>query len=293
MAKVSYIAIPSGLDQTYKHNLNNGDRYYSPHVRAKRIPTGRPRKARIKNISPFISLAPVWQSFDSTIKDAWTAAALQSGMTGFKLFVQDTSARIKAGLPGYATPSELHQSKCGNISLVDSATHFKIAQLHPQNYYINKRIVGTRSQFQPVVLTEIFSLPLDIAISYKSNLISSGGSPSAKFFVIVYSNYQGRTIENRCEIIFDLSHDWQRLTASISSVIGVARGYTAFIELIDVQGGLYFDNVEINHSGFNWARDKNCNHVNVEFDRAYFQIPKNWAPEELVDGATYQSVYPV
>lgn len=291
MAKVSYISIPPGLDQKYFTALRVGDRFYSPHIAVKRNTPSRPRKARLKKISAFVTLAPVWAGFSEAERLAWTTAGAVNKLTGFKLFVQDTSARIKAGLSGYATPSTIYQSKVGSIVLVAPAVGFTIAQLHPQSYYINKKVVGTRSQYEPKKLVEDFSLSLEIAISYKSDLVAVGGSPFAKFFVIIYSNYQGRTIETALEIPFTLVQNWERKTASISSVLGQVRGYTAFIQIGDCRGTLLFDNILIKHNILNWARDPWCNSIQTTFTKAYYQIPKNWAATAVISGATYKSKY--
>lgn len=238
-----------------------------------------------------VSLAPVWASFDESVREAWNEAGEQSNMTGWKLFIQDTASRIAIGLPGYATPSEIYQSKVGRITVEAPAIGLTILQLHPHTYYINKKVTGTRDQYIPQEIRETLTLPVNIAISYKSDLISAGPAPKARFYIIIYSNYQARTIENICEIPFELSHDWERLTASITGVKGQFRGYTAFIEVSDARGTLLFDNVEIVHGGINWARDPFCNSIQTSFTKAFYQIPRNWAPEVITDGAQYASVY--
>lgn len=291
MAKTSLIQIPVGLDTTYAKSLQSGDRFVIPHIKVKRLFTSRSRKKGLTQKSLFVQLAPVWAGFDDATRLAWNNAGAVCDLTGFKLFVQDTAVRIANDLSGYATPSTIYQSKVGKIEIEAPAVGFTILQLHPQTYYINKKVVGTRSEYYAKLVQEDLSLPVDIAISYKSDLSSAGDSPLARFFIIIYSNYQGRTIENVCEISFSLSHSWERLTASISGVVGQFRGYTAFIQLQDVRGTLLFDNVDISHGGLNWARDPFCNSIATTFTKAFYQIPKNWAPEEVISGAFYGSVY--
>lgn len=289
--KTSVITIPAGLDTAYNRVIQSGDRFIAPHVKVKRLFTSRSRKKGLTQKSLFVSLAPVWNAFDTSTKNAWTLAGAECNLTGFKLFVQDTSKRIANDIAGYATPSTLHQSMVGKIEIESPAVGLTILQLHPQSYYINHKVAGTRSQYEPKLIQENLSLPVNIAISYKSNLSSAGGSPSAKFYITIYSNYQGRTLENNCIITFSLVHDWARLTSVINSVKGQFRGYTAFIELHDVRGTFLFDNVEIVHTGQNWARDPFCNSIQTSFTKAFYQIPKNWAPKEIISGAFYRSVY--
>lgn len=291
MAKTGYITIPPGLDTAYNKALQSGDRFINPHVKIKRLFTSRSRKKGLTQKSLMVQLSPVWAGFDQSVRDAWDLAGLESSMTGWRLFVQDTAKRIANEISGYATPNTLYQSMVGRMSVQSPAVGLKILQLHPQSYYINRKITGTRSQYAPVLVQENLSLPVDIAISYKSDLTAVDGEAFARFYIIIYSSYQGQTLENRCTIDFDLSHDWERKTASISGVIGRFRGYTAFIEINHAQGDLYFDNVEINHNSQNWARDPFCNSIQTTFTKAFYQIPKHWAAEELFDGVFYRSVY--
>lgn len=291
MAKTSLLIIPPGLDTTYFKSLQSGDRFTIPHIKVKRLFTSRSRKTGLTQKSLMVQLAPVWAGFSDVERLAWNNAGAVCDMTGWRLFIQDTAVRIANGISGYANPNLLYQSKVGKIEIESPAIGLTIIQLHPQSYYINKKVIGTRSEYEPKLVVENLSLPVDIAISYKSNLISAGSDPFAKFYIIIYSNYQGLTLENVCEIPFSLVHDWERLTASISGVKGQFKGYTAFIEIHDSTGSLLFDNVDITHGGVNWARDPFCNSIQTTFTKAFYQIPKNWAPKEIISGAFYGSVY--
>ncbi len=291
MAKTSYITIPAGLDTQYKKVIKSGDRFIVPRVSVNTIFNSRAKRKGITQRSVFVQLSSIWQNFTQETRDAWELAGAESNMSGWKQFLQDTATRKKMNISGYAMPSTLYQNKVGRISITSPATGLTIMQLHPQSYYVNKKVKGTRSQYEPAQITENLDLPIDLAISYKSNLTALGADSYAKFFVVVYSSYQGRNIENVCEIPFALSHDWERLTNSISNVIGVFRGYNAFIEIHNCRGTLLFDNVNIEHSGLNWARDPYCNAIERTFTKAFYQIPKNWGVETITNGAQYASVY--
>ena len=291
MAKTGFITIPNGLDLAYNRVTQSGDRFIFPHVRVKTLFNSRSRKKGLSQRSLIVSLAPVWNLLSPSEKLAWTNAGIESGMSGWKQFLQDTSVRIANNIAGYATPSSLFQSKVGKIQIELPAIGLTILQLHPQSYYVNRKVQGTRSQFEPVLIQENLTMPLSIAISYKSDLISAGANPYAKFYVIVFSSYQGRDIQNICEIDFSLINGWQRLTSSIAVPFGKFRGYTAYIELHDVNGTLYFDNVDIIHTSQNWARDPRCNSIQTSFTKAFYQIPRNWSAEQIISGAFFRSVY--
>ena len=292
MPKIGFLDVPSGLDLQYNASLTMGSRFGVSYVKAKKLFTSRSKLKGLTQKSLFVSLAPIYAGFSDSVKLAWSNAGKACGLNGFKLFVQDTSLRLANGLTGYSTPSTLHQAKCGEIQITAPATGLTLLQLHPQSYNVYKKVAGTRSQYVPVPVVEDLSMPVDIAISVKSDLVSAGSFPYARFFIIIYSNYQGLTKQNVCDIEIPLVHDWQRLTALISGVIGQFRGYTAFIQINDARGTLLFDNVEISHGGINWARDPFCNNISQEFTKAFQQIPDHWTPLSIVSGAFYHSNFP-
>lgn len=291
MAKISFQSIPDGLDITYKKALNPSANFVVPSVRRNVLFSSRRRKKGMSQKSLIPILTPVFNALSDAEKAAWASAGAVQNTRSFNLFLRDTSYRIKAEIPGYATPSDLYQVLEGRMEVSDPATGMTIAQLHPFTYYIYKKIAGTKTQYAPVQVTEPFTLPIDIEVSCKTELVSAGSGAFAKMYVIVYSNYQGRTIENREEIVFLLSSDWMRYTASVSRVVGVATGYTVFFEIYNAIGVMYFDNVVLSHGGFNWARDPYCNAVRTGYTRAYYQIPRNWIGIDLPVGTFYDSYY--
>jgi hypothetical protein len=291
MAKVSYVNIPSGLEALYKKGLQAGDRFSFSRVRLKDLFLSRARVKGITQRSLLVSLSPVWQALSSIEKVAWTSAGEKCGLTGFKMFVVDTAARLRAGLTGYAIPNTLYQALVGRMEVLAPATGLQIEQAHPSSYFVQKKVVGTRSQYSPVAVNEPFGFPLTIGISWHTDLASAGASPRARFFCVVYHSYQGRTLETTLEIPFGLTDSWQSATATLSGVLGPVQGYSAFIEIENARGNLYFDNVIIKHGSENWARDPACNNISQSFTKAFFQVPRHWAPTNISDGADFGSFY--
>lgn len=291
VAKVSYIDIPSGYDTIFKKALQPGDRFTFSRVRIKDQFLSRNRVRGITQKSLLVSLAPVWAAMSDSERAAWATASAVSGLSGWKGFVYDTGARRRAAISGYATPNDIYQAQVGRIEVESPATGLTIEQPHPLTYYVYKKVTGTRSQYNPVQVTESFGFPLEIGISWHTDLVSAGADPRARFYCKVYSSYQGTDIETVLEIPFGLTDAWQQATATLSSVVGPVQGYAAFIEVYNATGNLYFDNVVIKHNGVNWVRDPDCNNVGQTFTKAFFQIPRHWAPVDITDGADFGSVY--
>lgn len=291
MAKTSYQLIPPELDTYYKKALQSGDRFTFPRVGRKILFSSRAKKNGITEKSLLPSLSLAWKNFDTSTQNAWNSAGAMCQLTGFKLFVKDTALRIKNDLGGYSTPSTIFQARVGRLEIQAPANKIKIAQLHPLTYWIQRKVRGTRDQYESVLITESFSLPLQIKISHKTSLTASGGVASARFYVEIYSHYQGRIITTPLNIAFGLNDAWQNNSATISNVLGLVRGYTAFIEVQNAVGTVEIDNVELNHNGHNWARDPYCQDINQAFTKAFYQIPKHWVDIDVPDGAQFESSF--
>lgn len=291
MAKVSYVSPPSGLEDAYKKVLQPGDRFQFSRVRIRDIFLSRARVKGITLKSVLLSLASVWAGFSAPTKSAWESAGLVSNLTAWKMFVYDTAARKRASISGYATPNDIYQALVGKIHVESPATQFTIEQAHPLTYYIYKKVPATRSQYSPLQITEYFALPLTISLSYKTDLTSLGGDTRARFYAIVYSSYQGKTIETPLEISFGMSDDWQTAEATLTQVKGLVRGYSVFFEIFNARGDIYFDNINIHHNGENWARDPQCNNIAQSFTKAFFQVARHWVAVDPTDGTDFGSIY--
>ena len=313
MAKSSYQLIPPEFNLSYNKALQSGDRFIFPRVRRKTLFISKNRKKGVTQKSLIPVLSPVWQSLTQGERDAWNSAGVVADMSGFKLFVRDKSLRIANDIEGYAIPNNLYQTTVGTLIVSDPATSLKIEQLHPHEYWVQRKVKGTRSQYEPIKIVEDFALPLQIKINYKADLTALETSEDsaecgvaecgvvilgtfasgviARFYCICYSHYQGLTFENTVEIPFTLQQDWTSAEATLGPIIGKDRGYTAFIEIENARGTVWFDNIEIIHSAQNWCRDPHTLDLDQSFTKAFYQIPKHWAPVDISDGAFFGSLY--
>lgn len=291
MAKTTYLDIPDGYDLSYNKTLNSSDRFVFPSVRCRALFS---RRRRIKGLTQK-SLLPlcsqIWDSFTLETKNAWNVAGQVIGQSGYKLFVQDKVLREQNGLSGESIPNVLYQTYVGKLQIESPANILKITQAHPQQYWVSSPVHGKKGMREPVLVRENFALPLELQIAIKSDLQSTGVNFRARFFAIVYSLYQGNTIENVCEINFPLSCDWQKFSAIITKVLGKPQGYTLFIELYNVRGVVLVDNIVAEHSGMNWCRDSKCRDLDQNFTKAFYQVPKHWTALEISDGCFFGSEY--
>ncbi len=292
MAKTSFLLIPDELRDLYFSGLQSGDRFILTRVRVKNGILSREKVAGLTRRSYLPAISVIWRTFSPAEKATWKAIDPTTSPHGWRTFVSDQAKRIKFGISGTATPSALHQSVVGKILIEAPATEIKLTQPHPSSYYVNRKITGTKSQFEPVLVSEPFSLPLSLSMSYKSDLVASGGDPFAKVFVRIRHIYQGENIDTDLVLDLNLSNAWASISDSVSAVIGDVVFYDLFIHLHDVRGTLLLDKLLVEHGGSRWARDPFFKNMDQDFTRSFFQVPKHWTPEIISDGADFDSIYP-
>lgn len=292
MALVGALEIPTELIELFRSLLSSTSNRGSGAIRKHGYLPSRAQVVSLTTRSLLPQIRDDWNALSDVDRVAWKAAAAVTSMNGWNLYVQDRAYRIKYGIAGAAVPSLLHQYKVGRVEIAAPAQKTVLAQFHPVLYYVSKKMRGNTSQYEDVKVTEKLQLPLEVGCSFRSNLFAVTGTPKAEFYAIVYSNYQGRTIETKVGFDIPLISGWTSETATITDVLGVARSYTLFINLDGVRGYFEWDNVTANHTGTNWARDKRCSDVNNELTRNNYQIEKSWEEQFLPTGAGFDSVYP-
>ena len=292
MAKTGFVEIPTELKPYFDKIAQWNNRYYYGGVRKKSGIIPEKKKYDVPSRSFLPQVSALWAGLSGPEREAWITAGSQTNINGWNLFVQDTCYRLKYGHEGLATPSNYHQYKVGRMQIEAPSDRLVISQTHPIQWYKLKKITGTKAQYQEVVVNEQLMLPLNLALSFRSDLVATTAEPTAKFYAKVISHYQGRDIETEVGFDIDLESDWQRKEETLTNVLGIARWYSLFIELDNVRGFIEFDNVESRHSGTNYARDFRCIDINAPLSRTFFQVTKSWIAIDQPTNTFFESVYP-
>ncbi len=291
MTRVSYISLTTPQRESFYKNVKPNDAFFNSKIIRKTALLSRAKLQKLDSKSLLSQISALWAELDDTARDAWATSGGYMNLNGWRNFVQEQTLRIKRAISGLGSPSIYHQGKVGILEIASPANQIEIAQFHPASYYVKKKVTGTKNTYGPILVTESMSLPITITLSYSSDLTSVTGSPYAKFYANLRSSYQGIDRDNFVEINLDPSSDWQTATATISTTLGYLIGYTLYFHIFGYRGKVWFDNIKVEHSGSNWARDPHCNNINSEFTRAFYQVPKNWAPITLENGAKFYSDY--
>ncbi len=292
MAKISYLDISPELEEAYFSGLKTADRFIIPRIIVKDVILSQEKIADLTARSYLPVIADLWNNFTDEQRLAWKNVDPYTNPNGWRAFVADQSQRISLGIAGVATPNQYHQDLVGKILIESPAEEIKLIQAHPSDYWLYQKVEGSQSMYEPVQVTETFSLPLKLTISYKSNLVSTGAGSFARFYASIRHLYQGQNLNHNEIIEIPLSSVWTKQETTISSLIGQAISYNLYIHLYKVRGTLLFDNVKAEHSGSNWVRDTFCKEIDQDFTRQWYQIPKHWGVITMPEGAGYQSIYP-
>lgn len=292
MAITTYLTIPPELEELYYTGLQSGDRFVLPKIRPKTLIISRAKIAGLTSRSYLPSISTLWQGFTGQQKQDWKDVDSHPRQHGWRTFVADQSKRIKFGIGGVATPNEFHQDMVGKLLIAGPAEEIKIIQPHPSSYWVSRKVVGKKGMYEPVEVSESFALPLKITISYKSDLVSTGGGSFARLYASIRHLYQGQNLNHDEIIEIPLSAAWAKQDTTISSLLGTVASYSLYLHLYKVTGTLLIDNVKAEHSGSNWVRDTYCKKIEQDFTRGFYQVPKHWAPITLPVGTDYESIYP-
>lgn len=303
MARTQYVDTPDELKNQKRSAFEQRDRYLLGVTQGhKRLPS-KAQKRLLKRTaivnspmegrgSLFKYLSPTWRALNTTQKNAWSDAGSASNLTNWQCFVSDNAARIRNSLPENQPPSTIWQVRAGYLKIEAPASEIILRQDHPQSYVVSQKVPGASWKNELVTITETFSLPLSLSISYKSSLTAHGSTQSARYFARVWTSYQGEDIYTDFSINFTPSTDWIQGSVSTSGLRGIIIGYTLYMEILGYRGELFFDNIKATHSGQNWARDPRCDNISKTFKNAFAIVPPFWVPVSLPTGASFSSVFP-
>jgi len=291
MAKVGNVSVSSGLESSFNKSLKTPDRFVNSTIGRRKTFMSRSDKKRLKNQSVFVKFSDDWQSFSSEVKNNWKTVGSEIGLTNWQCFIHDTSARRASGLSGFSTPSLLHQGNVGHLHIGNPDCEIKIEQKHPRSYFVKQKETGSY-KYSPVRIDELFSLPLQIRINYFSDLSIVGPDPFAIFYADIWHSYQGVDYYTKLKIDFDFETlEWTTDNAVETSLIGQVISYNLYFHINDLQGDLYFDNIEALHTEQNWVRDSRCDEIEKSFSLYWSQIAKHWSSVTVGNDSYYKSEF--
>lgn len=253
------ITIPAGLEIVYNKTLKMYDISVMCNVGKNPRFFPRSKKMTLREVTYLFQVAYAWNALSDEVKAEWNYAANIIGQHSYNLYVQDKCYRIKHEIGGNATPSIYHQYLVGHLSVQAPATGALVAQY-------NKRRVNFPASFE---------------IGFKSDLAADGPDPYARLRFIWTRYYGGQNILSTETIDLPLVSGWDKRKQSIFYHKGIRGKWQLELELHDVTGDFWFDNLWAFYSGEVKANDPYCE-----------DVIKWWEAVNLPAGANLETVYP-
>ena len=292
MSRVTTFEVPPEQEELFFKSLRWGNQFVNPRIIAKERPLSRAQKQAVADVSFLPDIAVLWNSLGIDDQNMWADAAFYSGQTGYALFIQDTSYRIKNSISGLATPDVYHQYKVGKIHLPNVAQYNLFAQDHYDAYYIARKITGSQDRLEPVLITETPVWPFFLAINFKTNLVSNGAGSFA-FCGVEIEWWDGEDDQvSYIEHALSLQSGWDYKSGSLVDPGGTITRYSVYFEFNNVYGDVWFDVPELIYSSQNFVRDSNCDNIDEDIPNLGVTIEPIWGDAYPSHNATIESVYP-
>ena len=291
MAKTQSLDIPPGQEFLHRQSIQQRDRFILGVVQSQTRIAPLPEKQRLRSQSIFRILSPYWQALTDDEKASWSLSGATSGLTGWQAFISENSGARRIGQTIPVDPSNFHTGNVGLIASVSNDSHFSAIQFHPQKYLVTRPVPGQTWKSELVTITESFAFPLTLRLRYLFSVQGTGTGAVARYFARVTTSYQGEDIVRDYPITLVPGAAWREVTLTITGQLGFFVGYELHLEMINHSAFLYFDNIEANHSGTNWARDPKCNQVDRIFTRAFSLVSPYWVVQRSTNLSSFNSDY--
>lgn len=274
MAIVTGLNIPPDLKDSFLKAIDVKDRRTKISIEKKDIVW---RKRNLKNFiadTPLDPVAVLWNNLSDADKAAWDTAASHCGMTGYRLFVQDTTYRIQNNLSGVATPNNNHQYKVMKPSATAS-TSFYAAQRHGASYKLKQYRSGSKLAYDWVDISEVFAPPLKLEFDYYADLVKVYDWSTWTLRIHFTGTKDGDFAEEYIDIDLLLdTNGWVRFSQELNPDLDEISYYFVRFYGYYVTGTSYFDNFNMEHGGQNWAINPNCDNLDqvyyIRYDRVYY-----------------------
>lgn len=251
--------VQSTLQGKYKQAIKVAKNRIFCAVQKNRQSRTRVEKQQLRANTYLYQVRDQWKLKTSGEKLDWKNAGTYSGKTGYNLYVQDKSYRIKNSIAGEIAPSNYHQYKIGHINFTPTANNIYIREEHIEN----------------------FTLPITFSVSSWNSLQHNIGEGYLYIKLILATFYGGQVTENEFRHELELGNDnWVNQTMNISTLQGDLGYWRIEIQGADIWDDLYFDNLQVLFGGQLRNNDPLCE-----------KFPLYWKNSTDYPDNTQESIY--
>ena len=255
MTKVTDYNPEESLEELFLKSVNIKRNYYVTSALRKDI-TWRKRNFKTLIDRSFFDQASVlWNQATSAKQARWNTAGAVCGLTGYQLFVQDTSYRLANNLPGLASPSIYHQYKVlhGHINTLGSG--LDLTQIHWSEYDRWIKNPGQKNAYTLTTITESVTAPIKVEFMYNADLEAGPTFHYCEFTITCWGKKDGFNTSDEQSFELPLVTGWTQISESFSPDLDSIRSYSVQLYFYRVLGDIWIDNFNFEHDGQNWAFD--------------------------------------
>lgn len=291
MAKTGEITLTPAEEELYLKALRIENRYTSPIVNKKDITYSRRSFKELVAMSKFEECAILWEQEAESLKTAWDNAGAVCGLTGWELFLQDTTYRLENGLVGTGSPNLLRQYKVLKIGLNSAAIALSADQWHSSPYYLAVRNEGQKNAFTPVEITETPSFPFTWGFNYQIDITKKYAYSAAYARLYMIGREAGSVVSQYNYMYFPLVSGWTQFEEVVD--LGWDEFYYYYLRLYFYycDGTVFIDNLRFEYDSQNWAIDKNCDLARPVYRGALAECRPPWYTGGVSPADFFDSVY--
>jgi len=257
--------VPAGAEQADEGVGFINDPRRFPYFRLKNKNRSRPKRAKLRDQSLLQQVGSEWSLLSESEKADWDSAGGFNNLSGYQLFTQDISYRIKHGLSYPVTPSDFYQTFIGHVQMPNASGGWILSQDHPRRYFILQPVEGRRGLVKKIKVVEEVGGDIEIKFNYKSDVFAIGANDALELQVLVNFPYHGYYNWQMLTLPLSYSTDWTSVSFIVEPYVIPINYYSFRLEFYSLKGDFWFDNLEVNHDGKNWSYSPYFNNIDGEY----------------------------
>lgn len=258
MAKVSNLDIDPALEDSMLKSVKIQNKLYDESIIVRKIAVGAREYKQFKGMSYMKFVASIWNDLIEEERQNWSDTAENCNLSGWQLFLQELSYRIKNNFAGLPTLSEFHQYKILEAYIPPDNEDFFISQPHYVTYKKSTKNTGQKNARTFVDIEEEMTSPFLFEFSYKADLTETDLTNEFYIEISFFGTKDGAPDGETEKINLTKQTDWIRFSEEIESDLDTITTYEVSIMGKNVTGTIQLDNFNFYHDSVNYAFDPTC-----------------------------------
>ncbi len=293
MARVTDLDISPEVEDLMREGIKTGERHSYNRVDRKAVIWRKRNLKEVELRSQMDEAAVLWNNLSDANKALWSTAGSHCGLTGYRLFLQDTTYRLSHDIAGVATPNNHHQYKVFELVTGDDCPDFYLEQYHYTSNHIRVKVSGDREAYYWTDVSEPMTPPFLFEFDYYSDLELTGGGGEFQAYIRFHGTKGGVDSYDPHYFNLTLQTGWTRFSQNVTPDLDVVEWYDIGVLFYLTKGTFRMDNANSFHNGENFAFNPNCDRMLIRMvegdDGPDFPWSFNWEAVPDFYGSKYLS----